>query len=167
MKNLLAFLLLAPLSALAEVVLFAGGIAQADLPTGYEHYFEEQRKTLVLSPIGSAVKIEIRFTFNSLRPYVKQRPTIGKDFVGDMSKKKNKTTFQVPENGGIGFVDFSETRTYESERFQQTHGMMGLDDGYVTFTISIPESALSTAQAKRMLDEEFKALLGRIRSRGA
>src|ERR1041385_6721409 len=112
MKTFLALLLFAPLSALAEVILFAGGVAQAELPGGYEHYFEEQRKTLVVSPMSTAVKIEVRFTFNSLRPYVKQRPTIGKDFIADSSKKKNKTTFQVPGNGGIGFVDFAESRLY-------------------------------------------------------
>jgi hypothetical protein len=41
MKILAALILsLAPLSAFADVVLFAGNIAQADIPTGYEHYFE-------------------------------------------------------------------------------------------------------------------------------
>src|SRR5882672_3253288 len=116
MKHLLAWLLLAPMSALAEIALFAGGVAQVVLPAGYEHYFEEQRKTLVVSQVGTPAKIEVRFTFNSLRPYAKQRPTIGKDFVLDSSKKKIKVTFQVPENGGIGFVDFAEVRMHGSER---------------------------------------------------
>jgi hypothetical protein len=166
MKRLLALFLLAPLCALADVVLFAGSVAQADIPPGYEHHFEEQRRTLVVSPVGSP-KIELRFTFNSLRPHIKQRPTIGKDFVLDASKKKDKLTFQVPENGGVGFVDFTETRVHGSERVQATHGMMGLDDGYVTFTISVEESLLPTPPAKQVLESGFKVLLGRIRSRGA
>ena len=167
MKLLAALILsLAPLTALADAVFFAGNVAQADIPTGYEHYFEEQRTTLVVSPVGSP-KIEVRFTFNSLRPYVKQRPTIGKDFVLDAAKKKDKVTFRVPENGGIAFVDFTKTSTYGSERVQETHGIMGLDDGYVTFTISVEESQLSSAHAKQLLESGFKSLLGRIRSRGA
>jgi len=166
MKRFILSLLLlaAPLTAFADVVLFAGNVAQADIPAEYRHFLEEQGKTLVVSP-AKGPRIEMRFTFNSLRSYVKQRPTVGKDFVIDSSKKKGRRTFEVPENGGVGFVDFSQVGEYDGEKVQETHGIMGLDDGYVTFTVSIPEAEAASPAAKQALESDFKLILGRIRSR--
>lgn len=166
MKRFILSLLLlaAPLTVFAEVVLFAGNVAQADIPAQYKHYLEQQGQTLVVSP-ANGPRIEMRFTFNSLRSYVKLRPTVGKDFVLDSSKKKGRRTFEVPENGGVGFVDFSQVGEYDGEKVQETHGIMGLDDGYVTFTVSIPEAQAASPAARQALDSDFKLILGRIRSR--
>jgi hypothetical protein len=164
----LAFLLPLMLASVvhAQVVYFAGGVARAEVPPGYDHYFEQRRKTLVVLP--PALKgVEIRVTFNSLLQYVKQRPSIGKDMVQDAAKKKDKQVFMLTENGGVGFVDFSENRVYGSTPMQETHGMLGLDDGYATFTISIPVSQLASEASKQFLSTGFKAVLARIRSRGA
>jgi hypothetical protein len=166
MNRLLLLLVVVPFAAFADVVFFAGNNAKVDIPPGHEHYFEDQRKTPVVVPAG-ATKVEMRFTFHSLRAYVKQRPAIGKEFVLDFSKKKGKPTFVLAENGGVGFVDFTQTSEYRGDKVQETHGTMGLDDGYVTFTISIAETVSTTPAAKQALESGFKRVLARIRSGGA
>ncbi len=152
--------------AQAEVLVVGDGIAQIDLPVGYRHYFEDGKQTLLVVAPGPQ-KMDFRFTFNSFRQYVKQRPTIGKDFVQDTAKKKGKPVFILDGNGGIAFVDYSKKSKIGEDRVQETFGMMGLDDGYVTFTITIEEDKLASDSAKEFLATGFKTLLSRIRSRGA
>ena len=148
----------------AETVFFAGRVAQVDVPKEYEHFFEERGKTLVLLP-KTQRKVEVRMTFNSLREYVRQRPSIGKDFIQDAARKKGKAIFPVEQNGAIAFVDFTEPRiTQSGERLQNTHGMMGLDDGYVTFTVTATEENANSEFVRRLLADGIKELLGRIRS---
>lgn len=166
MKRFFLWLLLAaPLAALADVVPFADGVAQADLPPGYTHRLEERGSTLVVSPVA-APQIEMRFSFNSLRGHVKQHPGIGKDFVRDSSKKKGRRSFELPGNGGVAFIDFSQVSQIDGTQVQQTHGLMGLDDAYVTFTVAMPEADAATPAGREALDSGFKLILGRIRSGG-
>lgn len=164
MKRWFLWLLLAaPLSALADVALFADRVAQADVPPGYTHRFEEGGNTLVVSPVA-APQTEMRFSFNSLRGHVKQHPTIGKDFVRDSSRKKGRRSFELPGNGGVAFVDFSQVSDIDGTQVQQTHGLMGLDDAYVTFTVAMPEADAATPAGREALDSGLRLLLGRIRS---
>ena len=159
---LIALTMFTSISTPAETVFFAGRIAQADVPTGYEHNFEDKRRTLVLLPI-SQKKMEIRFTANSLREYVKQRPMIGRDIVQDAASKKGKEAFQIAENGGIAFIDFTESRVINGENTQSTHGMMGLNDVYVTFTVTVADEISGSEAVRTMLATGIKSLLGRIK----
>ena len=165
MRYLFPILFLAASSFVkAEVVLFAGQVAQADIPAGYEYKFEEKRKTLVLLP-QIEKKVEIRFTYNSLREYVKQRPTIGKDAIRDAARKKEKELFTVSGNDGVAFIDFTEARVANGEKIRSTHGTMGLNDGYVTFTITAAEDVVASDFVKGLLSGGIKTLLGSITSR--
>ena len=165
MRSLLLALLLCSvaLSAAAQNVLFAGNLARANVPAGYEHYFEERRKTLVLAPTGK-LKAEVRFTFNSLREYLSQKPNAGLDFIEYAASKKNRPLFDIPENGGKAFIDFARDGVLNGKKAQDTHGMMGLRNGYVTFTITIDQEHVDSEAAKELLGTGIKALLGRIRS---
>ena len=163
-RLLLGLALLAIVPAYADPVFFAGRVGQADVPKDYDHFFEERGKTLVLLPQGQK-KVEVRFTYNSLRDYLRQRPSIGKDFVQDAARKKGKQIFPIEQNGGIAFVDFTEPRvTSGGERLQSTHGIMGLDDGYVTFTVTTTEENASSEFVRRLLSDGIKELLRRISS---
>ncbi|HVE53799.1 MAG TPA: hypothetical protein VNB23_10510, partial [Ramlibacter sp.] len=106
-----------------------------------------------------------RFTFNSFREYVKQRPTIGKDFVQDAARQKGKEIFPVPGNSGVAFLDVNESRVAGGERIRSTHGMMGLNSGFVTFTITTTEALADSEYVKQLLAVGIKDLLGRIRDR--
>lgn len=158
------YLLVSPL-AHAQLVHFEGQLAQFEVPKGYRYGFEDGRRTLSLSP-PAPHHIEIRFTFNSMREYVRQRPTIGKDFVLDAAKKKGREVFEVTGNGGVAFIDFSESRQAGADRIRDTHGMMGLNDGYLTFTVTSEENAADSAAMKEIFARVLKELLGRVKSRG-
>ncbi|MGE0333594.1 MAG: hypothetical protein AB7P37_23200 [Ramlibacter sp.] len=140
-------------------------VAQFDVPKGYRYGFEDGRRTLSLSP-EAPHHIEIRFTFNTMREYVSQRPTIGKDFVRDAAAKKGKEVFDVPGNGGVAFVDYSETRQAGPDRIRSTHGMMGLSDGYVTFSVTTEETNFDSPTMKEVFARGLKELLGKVKSRG-
>lgn len=161
---LVAYILLAP-AVHAQVVHFAGQLAQFDVPKGYSYGFEDGRRTISLSP-PAPHHIEIRLTFNSLGEYVRQRPTVGKDFVRDTAKKKGKEVFEVAGNGGIAFIDFSESRQAGPDRIRSTHGMLGLNEGYLTFTVTSEEHAADSPAMKKIFDHGLKELLGRVKSRG-
>jgi hypothetical protein len=165
-RLLLNLLLLLSSSAYAEIVMLAGGAGQIDLPPGYRYFLEDGQTTLVVLP-RNLKKAQIRFSFNSLRAYVKQRPRIGRQFVEDTAKKTGKTTFSVPGNEGVAFVDYTTKDSYGNDRVQETFGIMGLDDSYVIFMISIAEDELASNAAARDLSATgFRQLLSRIRSRG-
>ena len=142
--------------------MFAGNVAKADIPAGYEYYFEEQRRTLVLVPSGFK-DAEIRITFNSLREYLTQKPDVGREFVKHAASKREKRLFEVPGNGGVAFVDFTQTNTHAGRKVEDTHGMMGLRDGYVTFTVSIAQEKASSEPAKALLSSGIRTLLASIR----
>ena len=164
MRSLLALLLLCcALSTSAQTVMFAGNVAKADIPAGYEHYFEERRKTLVLVPSGFK-DAEIRITFNSLREYLAQKPDVGREFVKHAASKRGKQLFDVPSNGGVAFIDFTQTSVHGARKVEDTHGMMGLRDGYATFTVSIAQEKASSEPAKALLSGGIRTLLASIRS---
>jgi hypothetical protein len=150
----------------AEIVMIGGGAGQIDVPQGYRAYFEDGRKTLVLLPPNTQ-KIAFRFTYHSMRAYAKQRPAIGKDFVQDVAKKRGLTTFSVEGNNGIAFFDLARTSMSGNERVQDTSGALGLDDAYMTFTLSASEDQLTSEAVREALISSLKALLSRVRSRGA
>ena len=85
----------------------------------------------------------------------------------DTAKKKGKPIFTLDGNSGIGFVDYSKKSKIGEDQVQETFGMMGLDDAYVTFTITVEEDKMASDSAKEFLATGFKFLLSRIRSRGA
>jgi hypothetical protein len=162
----LLFLLTASIciGANAQVVWFQRNVAKIDIPPGYSYTFEDGRATLVLSP-SNQPKVEIRLTFNSLKPYVNQRPTIGKDFVRDTATKKGKSLFDVPGNAGVAFIDLTSERAVSGEQIQDTHGLMGLDDGYLTFTITTTKALASSDLVKELVGGGIKSILGRVKSR--
>jgi hypothetical protein len=167
LRKLLALLAAAICTcASAQVVWFQRNLAQADIPQGYSYTFEDNRATLVLAP-SSQPKVEIRLTFNSLKPYVSQRPTIGKDFVRDAGTKKGKALFDVPGNSGVAFIDFTSERIVSGEQIQDTHGMMGLNDGYLTFTITTTKALANSDLVRELVSGGIKSILGRVKSREA
>jgi hypothetical protein len=149
----------------SQVVHFERQLAQFEIPKGYRYGFEDGRRTLSLSP-EAPHHIEIRFTFNSMKEYASQHPTIGKDFVRDAAKKKGKELFDVPGNGGVAFLDYAESRKAGSDRIRETHGMMGLNDGYVTFTVTAKEKDADSSTMKEIFARGLKDLLGKVKSRG-
>jgi hypothetical protein len=149
----------------SQVVHFERQLAQFEVPKGYRYGFEDGRRTLSLSP-EAPHHIEIRLTFNSMKEYASQRPTIGKDFVRDAAKKKGKDLFDVPGNGGVAFLDYAESRQAGSDRIRETHGMMGLNDGYVTFTVTAEEKDADSSTMKEIFARALKDLLGKVKSRG-
>jgi hypothetical protein len=149
-------------TASAEVVYFVDRIGQATVPPGYEHYFEEEGATLVLVP-SKIARSETRFTFHSLENEAAQLPTIGKDFVQNAARERNKTTFDVTGNGAIAFIDAVQLVDLGDETGLLTGGVMGLDDAFVVFTIGIPEKLADTPDARELVAEGMKELLGGIR----
>jgi hypothetical protein len=101
-----------------------------------------------------------------MKEYASQHPTIGKDFVRDAAKKKGKELFDVPGNGGVAFLDYAESRKAGSDRIRETHGMMGLKDGYVTFTVTAEEKDADSSTMKEIFARGLKDLLGKVKSRG-
>lgn len=162
---ILALYLFSSSLAYSQVVHFDRQVAQFEVPNGYRYGFEDGRRTLSLSP-KAPHHIEIRFTFNSMREYIRQRPTIGKEFVRDAAAKKGKELFDVPGNGGIAFVDFSESRIAGQDRIRSTHGMMGLSDGYVTFSVTSEEKYFDSPTMKEVFAQGLKELLGKVKSHG-
>ncbi len=162
---LITLYLLGSSLAFSQVVHFDRQVAQFEVPKGYRYGFEDSRRTLSLSP-EAPHHIEIRLTFNSMREYVSQRPTIGKDFVRDAAAKKGKELFEVPGNGGVAFVDYSESRQAGSDRIRSTHGMMGLNDGFVTFSVTAEETHLDSPVMQEVFARGLKELLGKVKSRG-
>lgn len=162
---LLALSLFSSSLAYSQVVQFDRQVAQFDVPNGYRYGFEDGRRTLSLSP-AAPHHIEIRLTFNSMREYVSQRPTIGRDFVRDAAAKKGKELFDVPGNGGVAFVDYSESRQAGPDRIRSTHGMLGLNDGYVTFSVTAEERNFDSSTMKELFARGLKELLGKVKSRG-
>ncbi len=162
---LLALFLLGSSLAHAQVVYFDRQIAQFEVPKGYRYGFEDGRRTLSLSP-EAPHHIEIRLTFNSMGEYVSQRPMIGKGFVRDAATKKGKELFEVPGNGGVGFVDYSESRQAGQDLIRSTHGIMGLRDGYVTFSVTTEEKYFDSSAMKEIFARGLKELLGKVKSRG-
>jgi hypothetical protein len=140
-------------------------VARFEVPKGYRYGFEDGRRTLSLSP-EAPHHIEIRLTFNSMSEYVAHRPTIGKDFVRDAAAKKGKDIFDVPGNGGVAFVDYSESRQAGPDRIRSTHGMMGLNEGYVTFSITTEEKHFDSSAMKDVMSRGLKELLGKVKARG-
>lgn len=162
-KIFIALLCSVAIGAHAETVLFAGNVARADVPAaGYEHFFEEERKTLVFVSTGR-LKAAVRFTFNSLQPYLTQKPNVGLEFIEYAASKKSKPLFDIPGNGGKAFFDFTREGALDGKKAQDTHGMMGLRDGYVTFTITIDQEHVGSAEAQALVSTGIKSLLGRIR----
>lgn len=151
--------------AWTQVVHFDRQVAQFEVPKGFRYGFEDGRRTISLSP-EAPHHIEIRFTFNSMREYVGQRPTIGKDFVRDAAAKKGKVLFDVPGNGGVAFVDYTESSQAGPDRIRSTHGMMGLSDGYVTFTVTSEEKHFGSPAMKEIFAQGLRYLLGKVKSRG-
>lgn len=164
-RVLLAISLLASTLAYSQVVQFEGQLAQFDVPKNYRYGFEDGRRTLSMSP-EAPHHIEIRFTFNSMREYVRQRPNVGKEFVRDAAKKKGKEVFNIPGNGGVAFIDYSESRQAGADRLHETHGMMGLSDGYLTFTVTAEEKNADSPTMKSIFVRGLAELLGRVKSRG-
>ncbi len=162
---LLALCLFSSSLAYCQVVHFDRQVAQFEVPKGYRYGFEDGRRTLSLSP-EAPHHIEIRFTFTSMKEYVSQRPTIGKDFVRDAAAKKGKELFDVPGNGGVAFVDYTESRQAGPDRIRSTHGMMGLSDGYVTFSVTTEETHFDSPTMKEVFARGLKELLGKVKSRG-
>lgn len=101
-----------------------------------------------------------------MREYASQRQTIGKDFVRDAAAKKGKELFEVPGNGGVAFIDYSESRQAGPDRIRSTHGMMGLNDGYVTFSVTAEEREADSSTMKEIFARVLKDLLGKVKSRG-
>lgn len=166
MRSLLfALFLFSSTLAHSQVVHFDRQVAQFDVPKSYRYGFEDGRRTLSLSP-EAPHHIEIRFTFNSMKEYVSQRPTIGKDFVRDAASKKGKEFFDVLGNGGVAFVDYSESRQAGPDRIRSTYGMMGLSDGYVTFSVTTEEKNFDSPTMKELFSRGLKELLGKVKSRG-
>ncbi|RMX05750.1 hypothetical protein D8I35_11305 [Corticibacter populi] len=162
---LLALCLFGSSLACSQVVHFDRQVAQLEVPKGYRYGFEDGRRTLSLSP-EAPHHIEIRLTFNSMKEYVSQRPTIGKDFVRDTAAERGKELFEVPGNGGVAFLDYSESRQAGSDRIRSTHGVMGLSDGYVTFSVTAEEKKFDSSTMKDIFARDLKKLLGKIKSRG-
>jgi hypothetical protein len=66
----------------------------------------------------------------------------------------------------VAFIDFSQVSEIDGTQVQQIHGLMGLDDAYVTFTVAMPEADAATPAGREAMDGGFKLILGRIRSGG-
>jgi hypothetical protein len=151
--------------AYSQVVHFERQMGQFEVPKGYRYGFEDGRRTLSLVP-AAPHHVEIRFTLNSKKEYAAQRPTIGKDFVRDAAGKKGKQLFDIPGNGGVAFLDYSESRQAGSDQIRSTHGMMGLNNANVTFTITAEEKDTDSSTMKEIFSRGLIELLGRVKSRG-
>lgn len=134
-----------------------------NVPKGYQKEYEDDGNTLVLTP-ANPEQFQIRFTYASLKAYVKERPKVGREFIVHLARKKGLPTFTVDGNGGVAYVEAPVTSPLGALRVQETSGGLGLDDAYVTFTVSIDEAALGDPVVKELLASGLPILLGRIRS---
>ena len=134
-----------------------------NVPNGYRQSFEDEGRTLVLTP-ANPDQFLIRFTYHSLKAYVKERPKVGREFIEHLAAKKGLKTFPVDGNGGVAYVEPSVISEQDGGRVQETAGSLGLDDAYVTFTVVIDEAAMADPAVKELLQSGLPVLLGRIRS---
>lgn len=134
-----------------------------NVPNGYRQTYEDEGRTLVLTP-ANPEQFLIRFTYHSLKAYVKERPKVGREFIEHLAAKKGLKTFPVDGNGGVAYVEPPVVTEQDGGRVQETAGSLGLDDAYVTFTVVIDEAALSDPAVKELLQSGLPVLLGRIRN---
>jgi len=134
-----------------------------NVPNGYRQEFEDEGQTLVLTP-SNPEQFLMRFTYHSLKEYVKERPKVGREFIEHLAGKKGVKTFAVDGNGGVAYMEPPVVSEEDGARVQETAGGLGLDDAYVTFTVVIDEAALTDPVVKELLQSGIQVLLGRIRS---
>jgi len=134
-----------------------------NVPNGYRQEFEDEGQTLVLTP-ANPEQFLMRFTYHSLKAYVKERPRVGREFIEHLALKKGLKTFPVDGNGGVAYMEPPIISEQDGGRMQESAGGLGLDDAYVTFTVVIDESSLSDPVVKELLQSGIRVLLGRIRS---
>jgi hypothetical protein len=134
-----------------------------NVPNGYRQDVEDEGQTLVLTP-ANPDQFLMRFTFHSLKDYVKERPKVGREFIEHLAGKKGLKTFAVDGNGGVAYLEPPVVSEVDGGRVQETAGGLGLDDAYVTFTIVIDEGALADPVVKELMRSGIQVLLGRIRS---
>jgi len=134
-----------------------------NVPNGYRQDFEDGGQTLVLTP-ANPDQFLLRFTYHSLKEYVKERPKVGREFIEHLARKKGLKTFTVDGNGGVAYMEPPVVTEQDGGRVQETAGGLGLDDAYVTFTVVIDEAWLSDPVVKELLKSGIQVLLGRIRS---
>jgi hypothetical protein len=134
-----------------------------NVPDGYRHVYEDDGQTLVLTPSDPDAYL-LRFTYHSLKAYVKERPKVGREFIAHLAAKKGLATFPVDGNGGVAYLEPPVVTEQDGGHVQERVGGLGLDDAYVTFTVVIDEAALSEPAVQDLLRAGLNALLGRIRS---
>lgn len=134
-----------------------------NVPSGYKQEFEDGGRTLVLTP-PNPEQFLLRFTYHSLKAYVKERPGVGREFIEHLAAKKGLKTFEVDGNGGVAYLEPPVVSEQDGGRVQETVGGLGLDDAYVTFTVVIDEAWKSDPAVQELLRSGVQVLLGRIRS---
>ncbi|KQV90423.1 hypothetical protein ASC87_28140 [Rhizobacter sp. Root1221] len=134
-----------------------------NVPNGYRQAYEDEGQTLVLTP-ANPEQFLVRFTYHSLKDYVKERPKVGREFIEHLAGKKGLKTFAVEGNGGVAYLEPPVVSEQDGGRVQETAGGLGLDDAYVTFTVVIDEAAMSDPAVKELLRSGIQVLLGRIHS---
>ena len=166
LRRLLSFWLAAMtwMSAASAADRETGAGWSMNVPDGYRQAYEDGGLTLVLTP-PNPDQFLIRFTYHSLKDYVKERPGVGREFIRHLAAKKGFATFPVDGNGGIAYLEPAVTTEQDGGRVQEIAGNLGLDDAYVTFTVVIDQAALSDPVVQELQRSGLQVLLGRIRSR--
>jgi hypothetical protein len=75
-----------------------------NVPEGYRHTYEDDGQTLVLTPADPDAYL-LRFTYHSLKAYVKERPKVGREFITHLAAKKGLPTFAVAGNDGVAYLE--------------------------------------------------------------
>jgi hypothetical protein len=134
-----------------------------NVPEGYRHTYEDDGQTLVLTPADPDAYL-LRFTYHSLKAYVKERPKVGREFITHLAAKKGLPTFAVAGNDGVAYLEPPVVTEQDGGHVQERAGGLGLDDAYVTFTVVVDEAAMSEPVVQELLRVGLQVLLGRIRS---
>jgi hypothetical protein len=134
-----------------------------NVPNGYRQAFEDDGNTIVLTP-ANPEQFMLRFTYHSLKAYVKERPRVGREFIEHLARKKALPTFPVDGNGGVAYLEPAIVTEQEGARVHESAGGLGLDDAYVTFTIAVDDAHRSDPVVQELMRSGIRVLLGRIRS---
>ena len=123
------------------------------LPTGYSSKLEENGLTIAIYP-PDAQLFEFRLTYHSLSEQGVHNPALAQAGVNYIAQKKGLAAHKIVGGKEIGFIEPGTIAPNEKGVLTRSiHGVFSLNNGYVTMTLSVPESKATDPKIENFLAE--------------
>ena len=152
--------------AFAETARFSGG-AEVTLPPNFASASEDGGKTLVVFP-KDARTFELRLTFHSLVPHLKEHPKAAEEFIAKRASDQKLELVRIPGTNYVGYIQYGAPKMEANGvRTRSLHTDFAIPQGILVSTLTLPTDKMTDPAVKAFLRGPMEKILASVRYSGS